>query len=122
LIDAVARYDPAGLLLLSKEDDSSPSLAATQRLKQLLQTHLGSKRILNLSGGADKLVPYAAGEPFLNAFKKTIQESPELDVEFDDVIFDGVGHAFTPNMANKAVQWMGDFLAHTGEGGKDSKI
>ncbi|KAF2503131.1 hypothetical protein BU16DRAFT_521742 [Lophium mytilinum] len=122
LIDAIARYDPAGLLLPDLEDGSSPSPVALQKFKQLLQQHLGSKRILNLSGGADKLVPYAAGDPFLQVLQKTLHEDPELDIGFEDVVFDGVGHAFTPVMSDRAVGWIGDVLAKTGEGNKDSKI
>ncbi|OCK77937.1 hypothetical protein K432DRAFT_384272 [Lepidopterella palustris CBS 459.81] len=122
LIDAVAKYDPAGLLLPGISDGETPSPVALQRFKHLVQQHLGGKRILNLCGGVDKLVPYAAGEPFLKVLKKTIEEDPELGVEFEDVSFEGVGHAFSPQMAGKAAQWIGDVLAKGGEPVLVSKI
>ena len=121
LIDAVARYDPAGLLLPGIDEHFKPPKEELRRFKGLVQQHLDGKRILNLSGGADKLVPYAVGEPFLKALQKTIQEDRELSVEFEDVFFDGIGHTMSPPMADKAVHWICDVLTK-GRETKESKI
>ncbi|KAF2748304.1 hypothetical protein M011DRAFT_466710 [Sporormia fimetaria CBS 119925] len=127
LVDAVAMYDPAGLLLPGSFDPMAPTVlkpepdaAKLERMKALVRERLQGKRILNLSGKVDKLVPYAAGEPFLNVFKQVIKEDASLDVEFEDVLFDGVGHAFPKEMADKAASWICDLLL--GEKGVSSKI
>ncbi|KAH7383924.1 Alpha/Beta hydrolase protein [Pyrenochaeta sp. MPI-SDFR-AT-0127] len=115
LQDAIAQFDPAGLLLPAQFNptgsDPQPDKAKLDRFKILLRERLQGKQILNLSGKADKLVPYAAGEPFLNIFKKTLAEDSGLDIGFEDVLFDGVGHAFPKAMADKATEWLCDILA-----------
>jgi predicted esterase len=84
-------------------EDNSPDLA---RFKKLVRERLQGKRILNLSGKVDKLVPYAAGEPFLDLFKQVIEGDKALNVRFEDVLFDGVGHAFPKGMLEKAGEWI----------------
>ena len=110
LVDAVGRYDPAGLLLPGVfnpvGEDVRPSEAALGHLKATASARLGGKRILNLSGGDDKLVPYKAGEAFLKVFKEVVVSDPVLDIEFEDVVFEGVGHAYSPAMADKATGWL----------------
>lgn len=112
---AVAQYDPTGLLLPDcfnpTGEDPKPSKAALERMKSIARERLGGKKILNLSGRVDKLVPYAAGEPFLNTFKEVVASDPSLNVGFEDVLFDGVGHAYSPGMAEKATEWLCGILA-----------
>ncbi|EFQ90275.1 hypothetical protein PTT_13138 [Pyrenophora teres f. teres 0-1] len=127
LQDAIAQYDPAGLLLPGMfnpvGEDTPPDQAKLDRMKLLMRERLQGKRILNLSGKIDKLVPYAAGEPFLNIFKRVLAEDASLDIGFDDVLFDGVGHAFPKPMADRAAEWLCDILAKDGDGGQvSSKI
>lgn len=125
LQDAIAQYDPAGLLLPGHFNptgpDPAPSKASLDRFRILVRERLHGKRILNLSGQADKLVPYAAGEPFLKVFKQVLSEDKSLDVGFEDVLFDGVGHAFPRSMADKATEWLCDLLAKD-DGHVSSKI
>ncbi|OAL57273.1 hypothetical protein IQ07DRAFT_582482 [Pyrenochaeta sp. DS3sAY3a] len=125
LRDAVAKSDPAGLLLPGMFNptgaDPQPDAALLERFRTLLGERLQGKRILNLSGRDDKLVPYAAGEPFLKVFKKMLAENPGLDIAFEDVLFDGVGHAFPKAMADKATAWICELLRSEGKGGA-SKI
>jgi pimeloyl-ACP methyl ester carboxylesterase len=112
---AVARYDPAGLLLPNVYDptgsDAEVGKATLDRFRVLVRERLHGKHILNLSGQEDKLVPYAAGGPFLKVFKEVLKQDPSLDVGFEDVLFDGVGHAFPHSMAEKASEWICDLLA-----------
>ncbi|KAF2439475.1 alpha/beta-hydrolase [Karstenula rhodostoma CBS 690.94] len=125
LQDAVAQYDPAGLLLPGHFNPAGPDpevgKPATDRMKVLLRERLQGKRILTLSGEADKLVPYAAGEAFLAVFKRALEEEPALDVGFEDVLFDGVGHAFPAAMVEKSADWICGLLER-GEGQVSSKI
>ncbi|KAF9728751.1 hypothetical protein PMIN06_006130 [Paraphaeosphaeria minitans] len=122
---AVARYDPAGLLLPGHFNpagaDPQVGNPATDRMKGLLRERLQGKRILNLSGSIDKLVPYAAGEAFLGVFKRALDEEPGLDVGFEDVLFEGVGHAFPAAMVEKSAEWICGLLEN-GQGQVTSKI
>lgn len=127
LQDAIAQYDPAGLLLPGyfnpTAPSSPPSKATLDRFKILVRERLQGKRILNLSGKVDKLVPYAAGEPFYKIFKQVLDEDKSLDVAWEDVLFDGVGHAFPKGMADKATEWICEVLEEgKGEGRRSSKI
>jgi pimeloyl-ACP methyl ester carboxylesterase len=112
---AVAQYDPAGLLLpniySSTGPDAEVGKVTLDRFRVLVRERLHGKHILNLSGREDKLVPYAAGEPFLKVFKQVIKEDPSLNVGFEDVLFDGVGHAFPHSMAEKSSEWICGLLA-----------
>ncbi|KAH8710155.1 Alpha/Beta hydrolase protein [Phaeosphaeriaceae sp. PMI808] len=124
LQDVIAQFDPTGLLLPDcfspLGQDPQPSQAALERFRRLTRERLQGKRILNLSGKADKLVPYAAGEPFLKVLKQVLNEDKGLDVSFEDVLFEGVGHAFPKSMADKATKWICDVLMD--EGRSVSKI
>jgi hypothetical protein len=123
LVQAVSEYDPAGLLLpaelkapqsISTGQNLHPSPSAQMQTSQLLDKILAHKVILNMSGGADKLVPYACSAPFLSFLKRAI--SPEgwwkdNDLILDDRIFEGVGHECTEKMQDDAVAFIGDVLA-----------
>jgi pimeloyl-ACP methyl ester carboxylesterase len=122
LLDAVRASDPAGCLLPQEMQGSAkvtnvvPSWSYTRaEITEALTAKLANKTILNLSGGADKLVPYACGETFLRFLKAAID--PEKGwwknhgVVLEDQIFDGVGHETTPEMAEAAVTFIADVLA-----------
>lgn len=122
LQDAIAQYDPAGLLLPNHFNPTGPDPVPTPqtlaRFTSLARDRLAGKKILNLSGRDDKLVPYAAGAPFLDAFKHVLAEHPGLNIEFEDVLFDGVGHAFPAAMVEKATDWLCAILAREERGSK----
>lgn len=59
---------------------------------------LNGKKVLTLSGGADKLVPYSCGEPFLKGLKEAYSGG-RLEGEWTDVTYPGVGHDCTSEMA-----------------------
>lgn len=84
------------------------------RLSKKLNATLRRKIILNLSGGADKLVPYSCGEIFFDYLRKAIGPGgwwANNRVVFDDRVFEGVGHETTPAMAEAAVTFISDVLA-----------
>ncbi|KAF2186347.1 hypothetical protein K469DRAFT_749929 [Zopfia rhizophila CBS 207.26] len=112
LMDAISRFDPAASLLPGVgQGGGEIGKAKLDRFKILLRERLHGKSILNLSGKVDKLVPYAAGESFLDVFEKVVREDPSLNIAFEDKLFDGVGHAFSPAMAETAVGWICDILS-----------
>lgn len=114
LVGAVERFDPAGLLVgIHGRDnyDEVPLGRKKQDLNQQLRA-LHGKRILSMAGGADKLVPYRCGQPFIQWFQRAVQPTGWSDAAtmFEDVVFDGVGHEMSPDMATKASRFMMDSL------------
>ncbi|KAF2133748.1 alpha/beta-hydrolase [Dothidotthia symphoricarpi CBS 119687] len=126
LQSAVAQFDPAGLLLPNYFSPTTPDppleKAARDRFSILVRERLAGKQILNLSGKVDKLVPYSAGEPFLNVLKGVLRDDPGLDVKLEDVLFEGVGHAFPKQMADKAAEWICGVLAKDGGNEKERGV
>ena len=133
LMEAVEKYDPAGLFLgeiVSRDDDvydREPTVSEQKRLLPLMKRSLQGKRILNLAGGADRLVPYKCGEPFLRWLKKATVSNGWFSgggVVFEDIIFDGVGHEMSPEMIKEAHRFVIDALEQspTETVGKASKI
>ena len=133
LIEAVEKYDPAGLFLgkiVYRDDDvydREPTVSEQKRLLPLMKRSLQGKRILNLAGGADRLVPYKCGELFLRWLKKATASNgwfSEGAVVFEDIIFNGVGHEMSPEMKKEAHRFVIDALEQTPTEtvGKASKI
>lgn len=128
-VETVRRLDPAGLLLGRVDDpvaqgpmrDSpirDPTEAEQKALRPLLNQCLAGKKLLILSGGADKLVPYHRGEPFLTWMKKAISPGgwfADGGITLEDIIFEGVGHEVTPPMIEQAIRFIGESLS-AGEG------
>lgn len=124
LLETVKRWDPAGFLLsqLEPAGDShlktdtmpEPSEREKERLRPILGRCLGGKKILNLSGGADKLVPHRCGKSFLTWFGNAIAPGgwfTDGGIFFEDIIFDGVGHEASPKMMEQAIRFIGETLA-----------
>lgn len=133
LMETVEKYDPAGLFLgeiVYRDDDvydREPTVSEQKRLLPLMKRCLQGKRILNLAGGADRLVPYKCGELFLRWFKKATAPNgwfSEGGVVFEDIIFNGVGHEMSPEMKKEAHRFVIDALEQTPTEtvGKASKI
>lgn len=133
LVEAVERYDPAGLLLgeiVSRDDDvydRVPTASEQQRLVPLMKRSLQGKRILNMAGGDDKLVPYKCGEPFLRWLKKATASDGwfnEGGVVFEDIVFDGVSHDMSPSMVREVHRFIIEALEQTPTeiAGRASKI
>lgn len=111
LIDAVERYDPAGLLLgevtSSRRDDvykRNPTELEMKRLMPLMKSSLQGKRILNMAGGDDKLVPYSCSEPFITWLKNATASGgwfADGNAVLENIVFDGVGHEMSPGMVNE---------------------
>ena len=118
LVEAVETYDPAGLCLHTGSNprnsyDEELSPTELHRLVPLLENCIGRKRILNLAGGADKLVPYKHAEPFLRWLKRVIGPQGWLSgggVVLQDIVFDGVGHEMSPDMLKEAARFIAESL------------
>lgn len=107
-----------------------PTEKEKDALRPLLAQCLAGKRILNISGGEDKLVPYHAGRPFLTWLKEAIAPGGWFGdgaVTLEDIIDETAGHQVTPKMANEAVRFVSETLAASGDSPRagfvrDSKI
>lgn len=128
LIDAVARNDPVGRIfgkLLETSPDRS-SRSTNDRFKDLtpqeiedirpiIKSSFYGKRILNLSGGADKLVPYEMGRPFLEWLKSATRSGGAFEdsgLVFEDIVIEGAQHEVPPSM----VEHMQRFLVESLKG------
>lgn len=121
LIAAVEQYDPAGILLgeldvYSPADYlSPPSSTEITRLEPIIDRSLAGKKIICLSGGKDKLVPYAQGEIFLTWLKKSIDKNggwcSQKGIELEDIQDPAAGHEFSSMMRKEAERWICDVLS-----------
>jgi pimeloyl-ACP methyl ester carboxylesterase len=125
LLETVRKYDPAALLLSHTEIPAQdgavkegtlpdPSEQDKERLRPLLTRSLARKRILNISGGADKLVPYHRSEPILTWLKKAIAPGgwfADGGVYFEDLIFEKAGHQLTPPMMDEVIRFVAESLS-----------
>lgn len=107
LTDAVQKYDPAGLFMAQFQthtDENYTRIPSDQEKENLLSTlkrSLQGKRILNLAGGADKLVPHRFTKPFLNWLKDAASPHGIFGNEglvVEEIVYDGVGHEMAPAM------------------------
>jgi pimeloyl-ACP methyl ester carboxylesterase len=123
LIEAVEKHDPAGLLLgggTSRDDiiySRDPTAMEKRSLIPLMKSTLQNKRILNMSGGADKLVPYKCAEPFLRWLKNATSPAgwfKEGNVILEDIVFEGVKHEMSPGMVKEVHRFVCDTLDQPG--------
>ena len=118
LVQAVEMYDPTalchGIGSHSKASfDQDPSPEERERLVQLFRRSLREKRILNLAGGADKLVPYKHSEPFMKWLKRAVGPHgwfKDGGMVVEDIVFDGIGHEMNPGMLKEALRFIGESL------------
>ena len=135
LCEVIKRTDPCGILMAALESGSvnvhdisssirDPSDHEIPQTAKLMRGHLAGKRILNMAGGNDKLVPYTCSEPFLDWLKRAttkqgwLKESDGFHLE--DQVYEGVGHAFSSDMTVRASSFITSTLDN--EETQESKI
>lgn len=125
LIQAVDKYDPASLLMGEMAETSGkdvmrdPTEQERKRITPLMRDHLRGKRIFNLAGADDKLVPYTCSEAFLQWLKKAISPGGWFagqDVHLEDKVYPGVGHAFSPGMMRDSVAFIVETMSRESQG------
>lgn len=95
------------------------------KLRPLLTKTLAGKRILNISGGIDKLVPYHRGEVFLEWFKKGVRADGwfgDGGVRFEDIIDQSAGHEVTAGMVDEAIRFISETLAESEDGERRGSV
>jgi pimeloyl-ACP methyl ester carboxylesterase len=105
LLAAIEQYDPAGILWKEME--------VGKQMERFNRT-LAGKKILCLSGGKDKLVPYDQAKPFLTWLKHAIGEdgwAQGRGLEVEDILDPEAGHEFSSLMRREAERWICDVLS-----------
>ena len=121
LLETVQKYDPAAFLL-GKLAGNVPTKPATlpdpspQEQAQIRPrlNQLRGKRILTLSGLADKLVPHRTSDPFLSWLKKAVAPEGWFGdgcVHLEDLRFEGTAHDFTPAMMNEVLRFVDESMS-----------
>jgi pimeloyl-ACP methyl ester carboxylesterase len=111
LYTVVKEYDPASMLRtrlgLQGPTERFPE-AAHEFGVTLLTDRLGGKKILNLAGREDQLVPYACSESFMTYLmsvqKQQTQDHKPLNVQHAS--FPRIGHAVSNEMHDLAVDFL----------------
>jgi hypothetical protein len=125
LVSSVQKWDPKGQLFGSSDVPiEAPSETEQQRLREILDKKIKGKRVLVCSGGADKLVPYHCGEPFLKFLKNAASGwYKDGDVYVEDIVYPGIGHAYSEGMVKDVTRFIGDILTDAAGGSRGaSKI
>lgn len=140
LVDAVEKVDPVGVFGKALRDtgrrrgqewlESGVTEEEKAVLMPLMTRAFANKRVMLLSGGKDKLVPYAIGEPFLKWLKGVIGEGGWFDAVrsgfvFEDMVFEGVGHECPPKMVPYMVRWVNEAMGdekEMGVGNRAAKV
>lgn len=126
LVKAVELHDPAGMLLgkldgpIRRVEETKGSEVDQGRLLPLMKRCIQGKRVLNLSGSADKLVPYKCGEAFIQWLRAAAAPGSWFanGINLEDIVFDGVGHQMSPAMVKEAIRFIEETLQdHLGKGG-----
>ncbi|KAI5292207.1 hypothetical protein KEM55_008003 [Ascosphaera atra] len=140
LVQWIRRADPAEMILAPMSDPAvklpvradvlpEPTDAEKESIRSIIHRHLSGKKVMLISGGSDKLVPYHKGAAFLTFLKKAISPDGwcgDANVVLEDMVAENVGHEVTPEMYLEAVRFVGDSLAAGDEDGRpnvrDSKM
>lgn len=125
LVGRVKERDPAAFILGSDPGRREERYTgrATEEQARRLKTALGGKKILCLSGGKDKLVPYECSKPFLGWLKRAVAKGgpcADAGIEVTDIVDPEAGHVYSPMMRREAIRFVcevlpGDEGGHRGE-------
>jgi pimeloyl-ACP methyl ester carboxylesterase len=122
LMAEVERRDPAGVVtgVLARgsrpgEESWEKKMSADEmrRLRPEMEKWFGGKRVLLLSGGADKLVSYKFSEPFVTWLKSAVAKDgwfADGDVYLKDVVYEGIGHEVPPEMVQEMLPFINDSM------------
>jgi hypothetical protein len=112
LVRLCTRIDPKGLLFGISPIVSPSENVGRERLRRLLEKHIGGKRILVCSGGKDKVVPYRISQPFVEFLEQASRTwCADAGILMENKIYDGVGHEFSREMVQDAIAFLLDAVA-----------
>lgn len=125
LIADIEQKDPAGILLSEldvygpNDHLHEPSEEELARLRPIMERTLAEKNIICLSGGKDRLVPYAQSKVFLDWLKRAIDKETgwarDQGITLTDIVDQDSGHQFSKPMRDHAERWIVDYLSTNGD-------
>lgn len=131
LVEAVERFDPAGILLGELDvvtgDDylHEPSESEKKRLRPIMAERLAGKKTICLSGGKDRLVPYACGEPFITWLQRATDKDTGWfnghGTELESIVDKNAKHECTKYMRQEAERWLCKLLADDEDGSASTR-
>ncbi|KAJ0374451.1 hypothetical protein COL26b_007366 [Colletotrichum chrysophilum] len=124
LVAACLRHDPKGILFGTGPVPTSAvaEAAEQQRLRGLLDARVRGKKFLVCSGGDDKLVPYSMAKPFVDFFQEATRTwYADGGVVFENIVYEGVGHAFSEGMIEHSCRFLLDVVNGAAEKGAESR-
>ncbi|KAI8194556.1 hypothetical protein KHU50_011533 [Colletotrichum sp. SAR 10_65] len=124
LVAACLRHDPKGILFGTGPMPTSAvsEAAEQQRLRGLLDARVRGKKFLVCSGGDDKLVPYSKAKPFVDFFQEATRTwYADRGVVFENIVYEGVGHAFSEGMIEDSCRFLLDVVNGAAEKGAESR-
>ncbi|ETN45461.1 uncharacterized protein HMPREF1541_09293 [Cyphellophora europaea CBS 101466] len=122
LVEAIDRVDPASYFskVLGRgaapgEEDWARTMSEEEvrRVRPEMERCFGGKRLLILSGGADKLVNYKFSEPFLTWLKSATAKGGWFDdggLHLKDVVAEGYGHEVPPSMVEEMLPFINETM------------
>lgn len=122
LIQTLHKRDPKGILFPNTEITTSPTPEQQTQLRKSLDKTIKGKKLLALFGKDDKLVPYHCSKPFLDFLKSATGSGgwyADGDVYVEDIVYEGIGHAYSEGMARDAQSFICDVLAGADMPGKN---
>jgi hypothetical protein len=112
LVASILKSDPRGVLFGTSHHHPNPKKLNPPRLREILDAKIKGKKLLVCSGGADKLVPYHCAEPFMQFLKNaTSGWYEDGNVYVEDIVYPGVGHAYSEGMVKDTTRFFSDILA-----------
>ncbi|EQB54216.1 hypothetical protein CGLO_05978 [Colletotrichum gloeosporioides Cg-14] len=124
LVAACLRHDPKGILFGTGPVPTSAvaEAAEQQRLRGLLDARVRGKKFLVCSGGDDKLVPYSKAKPFVDFFEEATRTwYVDGGVVFENIVYEGVGHAFSEGMIEDSCRFLLDVVNGAAEKGAENR-
>lgn len=115
LVGRVRERDPAAWVLGSDPGRGTGVYSAevTGEQAERLGRALEGKKVLCLSGGKDKLVPYECSKPFLEWVKRAVGKGgkcADQGIEITDIVDPEAGHVFSPMMRKEALKFVCEIL------------
>jgi pimeloyl-ACP methyl ester carboxylesterase len=119
LLEAIRQRDPAGLLLGELDDPnahtSEPTEGEKARLRPILREKLAGKKLLVLSGGKDRLVPYQQSEPFLSWLSRALDKNSgwfgDCGTSLIDILDPEARHEFSALMRDETESWLCEVMS-----------
>lgn len=123
LVEIVRKRDPTaflrqGMMMIPVDSLPADDYEYERRDVEIINRHLGGKRILCLSGKADKLVPYRLTESFVSWLKRysdsaaaaSITSEPRArtraNVYVQDSVYSDTAHEFTEAMMEESLRFI----------------